>query len=223
MVPHRQEKRPLDCHFGFVDTDWYLWAVMRNPDQTKLKILNKSGVLFNTQGYKATSISDITSATGLTKGAIYRHFVNKQQLEKETLFHLSSFMFAKLRGKIKEEKTAGKKLRAIFQYFESYITKPEVKGGCPLLNAAIEADDAHPVLRKEALKVLNILRDSVAGILENGKRFNQVHKDVDVQEFSTLVIASLEGAIMMSKLSGNDNDIRRIIRFLERQLASIEI
>lgn len=197
--------------------------MVRNPDQTKERILLKSGVLFNTQGYKATSISDITSATGFTKGAIYRHFKNKQNLEKETLFHLSSIMFLKLRDKIKIEKTAGDKLRSIFRFFDSYITKPEVKGGCPLLNAAIEADDAHPVLRKEALKVLDILRDSVTTILKNGIRFNQLKKNIDIDGFATLVIASLEGAIMMSKLRGNNDDIRRVTVFLERQLKEIEI
>jgi TetR/AcrR family transcriptional regulator, transcriptional repressor for nem operon len=196
---------------------------MRNPDRTREMILEKSGVLFNTQGYKATSISDITDATGFTKGAIYRHFESKAQLEKETLFHLSGIMFEKLRARIKKEKTAGDKLRAIFRYFERYITNPEVEGGCPLLNAAIEADDAHPALRKEAIKVLDILRDSVLLILKNGIRFGQIKKDVDQQYFATVVIASLEGAIMMSKLRGNNDDIRRVVKHLERQLEEIEI
>ncbi|HEY0655062.1 MAG TPA: TetR/AcrR family transcriptional regulator [Chryseosolibacter sp.] len=196
---------------------------MRNPDVTKEKILLKSGVLFNTQGYKATSISDITDATGLTKGAIYRHFKNKEDLERETLYHLSSIMFLKLREKIKGAKTAGEKLRAIFRFFDSYVTKPELKGGCPLLNAAIEADDAHPVLRKEAVKVLEILRESVATILRNGIRFQQLKKNTDVDGFAAVVIASLEGAIMMSKLKGNNDDIRRITAFLDRQLKEIEL
>ena len=196
---------------------------MRNPDQTKERILVKSGVLFNTQGYKATSISDITDATGFTKGAIYRHFKNKQNLEKETLFHLSSIMFLKLREKIKRETTAGNKLRSIFRFFDSYVTKPELKGGCPLLNAAIEADDAHPVLRKEALKVLEILRESVIAILKNGIRFNQIKRDVDIDGFAAVTIASLEGAIMMSKLRGNNDDIRRVTAFLDRQLVQIEV
>ena len=56
---------------------------MRNPELTKEEILKKSGLLFNTQGYKATSISHITTATGFTKGAIYKHFKNKEELEKE--------------------------------------------------------------------------------------------------------------------------------------------
>lgn len=196
--------------------------MIRNPDETKQKILKKSGVLFNTQGYKATSISDITSATGLTKGAIYRHFENKAVLEKETLFHLSTVMFEILRERIRCQKTAGDKLRAIFRYFESYISNPEVKGGCPLLNAAIEADDTNPVLRREALKILDILRESVIAILKNGIRYQQIRKDADTEYYATIIIASLEGAIMMSKLRGNNHDIKRVIKHLESLLGNIE-
>jgi TetR/AcrR family transcriptional regulator, transcriptional repressor for nem operon len=196
---------------------------MRNADKTKERILSKSGVLFNTQGYKATSISDITSATGYTKGAIYRHFKSKAELEKETLFHLSSIMFHKLRISIKEQDTAGGKLRAIFKYFESYITSQEVKGGCPLMNAAIEADDAHPSLRRQAIKILDLLMESVTTILKNGIRHNQIRKDIDLDYYSTVIIASLEGAIMMSKLRGDNEDIRRVVKHLQMLLKEIEL
>jgi AcrR family transcriptional regulator len=196
---------------------------MRDPDATKAKILKKSGILFNTKGYKATSISDITDATGLTKGAIYRHFKSKEELEKETLFHLSGIMFSSTKQRIKEQLTAGDKLRAVFRYFESYVTDPVVKGGCPLLNAAIEADDAHPSLRKAALRILDLLCISVITILDNGIRYKQLKPDIDKEYFSTLVIASLEGAIMMSKLRGDNEDIRRVIRHLELQVKEIEL
>jgi TetR/AcrR family transcriptional regulator, transcriptional repressor for nem operon len=196
---------------------------MRNPDVTREKILKKSGVLFNTQGYKATSISDITEATGFTKGAIYRHFKSKEELEKETLFHLSSIMFGETKMRIKEQLRAGDKLRAVFRYFASYITNPVVKGGCPLLNAAIEADDAHPGLRKAALRILDILRDSVITILDNGIRYKQLKADIDKEFYATVIIASLEGAIMMSKLRGNNDDIRRVVKHLEEQVKTIEL
>ena len=81
---------------------------MRNPEVTKETILNKSGILFNTQGYKATSISNITDATGLTKGAIYRHFTSKDELEIETLAHLSGIMDEKIRWRIKGSGDSGK-------------------------------------------------------------------------------------------------------------------
>jgi TetR/AcrR family transcriptional regulator, transcriptional repressor for nem operon len=196
---------------------------MRNPEVTKETILAKSGILFNTQGYKATSISNITDATGLTKGAIYRHFTSKDELEIQTLAHLSEIMNEKLRDRIKEQPTAGKKLRAVFRFFESYISDPPFEGGCPLLNAAVEADDAHPALRKAALKILQGLRTSLITIFEKGIYYKQLRKSVDKELYAALIIASLEGAIMMSKLHGNDDDLKRIVKYLERQISEVEI
>jgi TetR/AcrR family transcriptional regulator, transcriptional repressor for nem operon len=194
---------------------------MRNPEATKETILKKSGVLFNTNGYKATSISHITGATGFTKGAIYKHFASKNELERETLAFLSNTMFVKMREIISAEDNAFYKLRAIFRFFESYISNPPLKGGCPLLNAAIEADDAHPALRKEAVKTLTILKKSLVTILENGIEHKQIKPGIDKAFFATLIIASLEGGIMMSKLEGNNEDIRKITKYLQRQLDEI--
>ena len=196
---------------------------MRNPEVTKETILNKSGILFNTLGYKATSISNITDATGLTKGAIYRHFTSKDELEIETLLHLSEIMNELVRGRIKAEATAGDKLRAVFKFFESYMSNPPFEGGCPLLNAAVEADDAHPALRKTALGILNGLRGALLSILDKGIYYKQLKKGIDKDLYATLIIASLEGAIMMSKLSGKDDDMQRVLKHLEKQIIEIEI
>ena len=196
---------------------------MRNPEATKETILKESGILFNTQGYKATSLSNITEATGFTKCAIYRHFTSKDELEIETLIHLSGIMNEKVRDRIKGQSTAGDKLRAVLQFFESYISNPPVEGGCPLLNAAVEADDAHPELKKTALNILNGLRTSLISILEKGIHYKQIKRGIDKELYATIIIASLEGAIMMSKLSSNDEDIIRIIKHLEKQITEIEI
>lgn len=196
---------------------------MRDPEYTRNRILQRSGVLFNTRGYKSTSISDITGATGLTKGAIYTHFRNKEELERTSLAMLAESMYEKMRAVIKVEATAGNKLRAIFRFFESYITDPPFKGGCPLMNAAIESDDASPVLKKEALKILLTLRSSIVIVFENGIKHGQIRPGINAEFYATLIIASLEGAIMMGKLQDDDEDIRRILKHLESQLKEIEV
>lgn len=195
---------------------------MRNPSVTKGAILHHAGGLFNLQGYKATSISDITEATGYTKGAIYRHFKNKEKLEEQSLVYLMGVMFEKLRVQIKEKQKAGDKLKAIIYFFESYVTKPPIKGGCPLLNVAIEADDNSPHLRKRAHAILDVLKESIILILANGIKFGQIRKDIDKEYYATVIIASLEGAIMMSKLSRTNHDIGMVIRHLEATIKTIE-
>ena len=195
---------------------------MRNPTETKEAILHHAGNLFNLQGYKATSISHITEATGLTKGAIYRHFKNKEKLEEQSLVYLTGVMFEKLRVEIKQQGNAIDKLKAIIHFFESYITKPPIKGGCPLMNAAIEADDQSPRLRKKAHTILEVLKVSIVTILSNGQKFHQIKKGIDKEYYATVMIASLEGAIMMSKLSKTNHDIRMVISHLEKMIKEIQ-
>lgn len=196
---------------------------MRSPEATRSLILARAGVLFNVQGYKATSISDITTATGLTKGAIYGHFLNKEALEEQALDYLASKVFEILRGKVKAQTTATDKLRAVFSYFKSYLENPPVEGGCPILNAAIEVDDAHPSLKARAKANMDILRASVIGILNNGIARNQLKPRMDVAGFAALIVASLEGAVMMSKLCGNSDDILAVTGHLDSLLKEYEL
>jgi len=180
---------------------------MRDAEATRNTIIRVSADLFNTQGYKATSISDITRATGYTKGAIYRHFENKQDLEQQSLRRLSKLMFDQISISIKEAPTFKTKFEAIFSFFENYMEAPHYKGGCPLMNAAVESDDSNPVLRQQAYNMLAQLRAAVAKIIENGIKNNQVRPDVDIPYYCTIFIATLEGGIMMSKLERNKNAI----------------
>lgn len=188
---------------------------------TRERILHQSGDLFNTKGYKATSLSDITDATGLTKGAIYRHFKNKDELEMASLTYLSEVMFSEMRTLIKGKSSAQDKLRAIFKYFENYVINPKIMGGCPLMNAAIESDDCLPLLRQRAVEILNLLQNSIDNIIEKGKKYGQIKTDTDTKLYSSLIIASLEGAIMMSKLRGNQDDIKRVNTYLEKVIDDI--
>jgi TetR/AcrR family transcriptional regulator, transcriptional repressor for nem operon len=206
----------------FLDTDRYLY-IMRQPEVTKAKILRLSGQLFNTQGYKATSIGDITKATRLTKGAVYRHFKNKDHLEKEALRFLSEAMFGHIRATIQKQPTAPLKLKMAFRYFETYISNPPIAGGCPLLNVAPEVDDGNPLLRKQAAAVLEILRSSLIKLVENGIRHGQIISKVDKKAFASLSIALLEGAIMMSKLQGNNKDIRIALKHLDKMVDDITL
>lgn len=195
---------------------------MRNPELTKEKILTQSGRLFNTKGYKATSLSDITGATGLTKGAIYKHFHNKKKLEEAAFDEMVRLVMNKLGQKIKIEKIAPDKLRAIVRFYEAYVTHPCIRGGCPLLNTAVEADDANPLLREKAVRFLNMIESSLKRILENGKNNNQLKNDFDTDHFTSVMIALLEGAIMMSRLKNNTIDMDYTVDHLNKLISDIE-
>ncbi|GAB5401629.1 MAG: TetR/AcrR family transcriptional regulator [Aureisphaera sp.] len=196
---------------------------MRNPETTKNTILKESANLFNTQGYKATSISDITKATGLTKGAIYRHFDSKSDLEQEALRSLGKLMFNELGQSIREAGTFQLKMEAIFGFFEKYMETPLYEGGCPLMNAAVEADDTNTALRQQAYNMLAQLKASVERLLVNGVKNKQVHPEIDTALYSTIIIATLEGGIMMSKLERNKKAILQTISHLRKLVRDMSL
>jgi len=196
---------------------------MRNREETMGIILRQSAVLFNSHGYKATSIGHITRASGFTKGAIYRHFKSKEKLEEQALTYLTGVMFEALTKRIKAENNAGDKLRAIVSFFASYISRPPIKGGCPLLNVAVEADDSSPQLRRQAKSILEILEESIRHILARGIDYGQIKRTIDRNYFATVMIACLEGGIMMSKLARTNKDIRIVIQHLEGMISDIEL
>jgi TetR/AcrR family transcriptional regulator, transcriptional repressor for nem operon len=52
---------------------------------TKEYIIDQAYKLFLVKSYEAVSISDISESIGLTKGALYHHFVNKEDLFKAVI------------------------------------------------------------------------------------------------------------------------------------------
>lgn len=196
---------------------------MRNPERTRSAILRQSGELFNVQGYKATSLSDITEATGLTKGAIYKHFGSKEELEWAACNESFARLSRSLREAVEGKTTASARLFAVTDFFKTYVTDPVVRGGCPLMNTAIEADDTDPRLRKGAVRFLDVLQHSLERIVKTGKARGEIASDVREKAFASVVIATLEGAVMMSRLRGDGADMKAAIDHVREWISSITV
>ena len=92
-----------------------------------------------------------------------------------------------------------------------------VPGGCPLLNTAIDSDDGNPELREKARLAL---RSRLARLEFTGKgqRRGEIRSDVDSSELATLIVSTLEGGLMMSRLQRVDYPRDWACRHLEDYL-----
>ena len=70
---------------------------MRNPEETRRKILEAAYTLFLQHGYHGASMSRLVEATGLSKGAIYHHFSSKEEIFVEVLTTRVKELLAALR------------------------------------------------------------------------------------------------------------------------------
>jgi TetR/AcrR family transcriptional repressor of nem operon len=110
------------------------------------------------------------------------------------------------------------------QYIANFVDRRgPVAGGCPVLNTAIEADDGNPVLRAHAAKALRFWLSRLQAIVEQARKRGETRPEVDPKAVATVIVASLEGALMMSRLQRNDEPLRtvqsRLIRYLETEVA----
>jgi AcrR family transcriptional regulator len=193
---------------------------MSKAEETKEKILKQAAELFNQQGYAGSSISDIMRATGLQKGGIYNHFQSKQELA------LAAFDFASRQINkhyliaMKGKRNAVERLQAIISVFRSYLDNPPLAGGCPILNTAIESDDANPALRDRVQKAMDAWRNLICRIINKGIAKGEIYANVEADTVATIMISTLEGAIMMSKLYGNSIHMERAIKHLNDYIES---
>jgi AcrR family transcriptional regulator len=190
---------------------------------TKKNIIDQALGLFNTKGYRATSLSDITRATGLSKGAIYGNFPNKDAVAVAAFEHAIEAVTIQVSTCIKAQPNAPGKLKAILDYYEDYVHNPPISGGCPIINTAIEADDNHPLLRARVIRIMTMMKDAMKKILYRGVREKQLSDDFSVEDFATHFYASIKGAIILSRVEGDLESYREARRYLEKEIDRITI
>src|ERR1700709_1251422 len=56
------------------------WTRERRPEHTRSLLLDAAEEVFAEKGFTTATLDDIAHAAGYTKGAIYKHFVTKEDL-----------------------------------------------------------------------------------------------------------------------------------------------
>lgn len=191
---------------------------MRNPEFTRELIISKSLPIFNTKGYHATSLSDITKATGITKGAIYGNFKNKDEVAFAAFDKAHEIVMAKIAGVIREQPTAPLKLKAIAGYFAEYVLNPPIEGGCPILNTSVEADDNHPVLRSKVIRSIAMIKEGISKIVYRGIQEGQLKPEINVEEFALTFYATINGGIALSRAEGDNRSFKLIQKSLMKTI-----
>jgi TetR/AcrR family transcriptional repressor of nem operon len=190
---------------------------MRKGEQTRQEIIRKAAPIFNQKGYEGATLSDLMRATGLEKGGIYRHFESKQELAGEAFDHAWKIAFdARFEGTEEIPNTVDR-LKQIVRNFRERRAGL-VPGGCPLLNTAIDSDDGNPQLRAKARRALSWWLERLQSIAEEGHRRGEVRSDVDSAELATLIVSTLEGSLMISRLRPKDQPLDLACRHLEKYL-----
>src|SRR5438477_5031320 len=172
--------------------------LMTKGEQTRRNIVAAAAPIFNQRGYEGSSLNDLMEATGLKKGGIYRHFSSKEELAAEAFDYTWEAAWSVRLLHVNEKANGIEKLKQLIANFVDY--RSPVAGGCPILNTAIDADDGNPVLRARVAKALRSWLSRLQIIVEQAHEHGETRPRVDPKLVATLIVASLEGVLMMSRL-----------------------
>lgn len=187
---------------------------MSKGDETREMILHRAAAVFNQKGYSGSSIADIMEATGLEKGGIYNHFQNKDDLALQAFDYAVDLVRQQYAEAIRGKFHAVDRLKAVVNIFRAMEEGHPLPGGCPVHNTAIEADDTHPLLRQRAQEAMDEFHAFIRRIIERGIQRGEVKPDVNPEEVASLMYATMEGALMMTQLSGDLTHMDRVIQHL---------
>jgi TetR/AcrR family transcriptional regulator, transcriptional repressor for nem operon len=174
---------------------------MGKGELTRQRIIEEAAPIFNQRGFAGCSMQDVLDATGLEKGGVYRHFASKEELAAEA-FQYAWTRVAKARREGQDAiPGAVEKLKYSVRRFAE--TPGGFPGGCPLMNTAIDADDGNPVLRSLVCVAMKEWKARLATIVEDGIANGEIRGEVQPRRVANMIIATLEGALMISRLEEN--------------------
>jgi TetR/AcrR family transcriptional repressor of nem operon len=197
-------------------------VVERNPDQTRKTLLMAAFQEIHRNGFKRASLDSILENTGLTKGALYHHFPNKQALGyavvDEVLRRIAYEIWVKPMVGSDDPISA---LQAILSAVAAHPQEDLIKHGCPLNNLSQEMSGLDEGFRTRLDTVFSGWRDGIAACLEHGKTKGAVRADVDSPQAGTFIIASLEGCIGMAKNARSVEVLRQCGQGLSQYLETL--
>ena len=191
--------------------------MLTKAERTKQFILETAIPLYNEKGISGVNIDDILEATKLTKGCLYGHFENKEDLSAQVIDLSLKMVSDKIRAAVYKGKTIKGKIFAFLDFYKNPI-ETYVSGGCPIFNTAVEADDNYPFIKEKVAKVIRIGQQELTALLQEGINNGEFSKSLDPAVFAFKLVASVEGGIVMCRVMDTAKPMQGLVKSLKSEL-----
>jgi len=165
-------------------------------------LIEQASRLFRAKGYSATSIDDVTSACGITKGSLYYHFESKEALALAAMDRVRALYTETIFSLIMASDQPGPEEVAAFnRAIEDFFTRhPD---GCLLANLSLEIGVASESFRVRIRAYFAEWRACYA------KVFARYFPPARVEALAEDAVAAVQGCILMQRIDGNGEPLRR--------------
>lgn len=191
--------------------------------ETKRKLVDAGVALMRRQGFNATTVDDICTSAGVTKGGFFHYFKSKEDLAKAAVVRFTE-------GKIREFqdapfRTLADPLDRVFGRLDfiraANLEAGHVTRGCLFGMFGQELAFTNPALRAACLESFDRVIADFGKDLAEAKAMHAPSANFDPKSVATLYVSMLQGSLILAKVSEANAVIVENIEQFRRYLQSL--
>ena len=187
---------------------------------TRDQILDAAARLIHLQGYHFTSLDDVLGGSGIGKGNFYYHFKSKEELGYAIIDRLIRGFLDRTLGPdfADPDRDPMMQIHGFLDRVLDNLRQRNCVGGCPIGNLAAELSDVHEGFRQRLAEIFVQWRVSLAQALRRSRAAGRLSVDCHPDGAASFLVAALEGAILMSKVTRDIAIMEQCVDELKRHL-----
>jgi AcrR family transcriptional regulator len=194
---------------------------LTKSERTKNFIIESMAEIFNKRGYAGTTMADVETITGLSRGGIYGNFENKEVMALAVFDYNISKLCTAIGNKVLVANSFHDKLMAYASVYKTLSEDDFVLGGSPILNTATEADDTNSLLKEKAANASKGWRNCMAQSIQSGIESGEFKKDININQITFSILSLIEGGLMLSRVANDSSLMDQIMNTVEGMINSI--
>src|SRR6266498_5580835 len=187
---------------------------------TRDQILDAAARLIHLQGYHCTSLDDVLRESGVGKGNFYYYFKSKEDLGYAIIDRVMRGFIERTLEPVFSD-PLGDPVAQIHMFLDRVLENQRRRkcvGGCPIGNLASELSDVHEGFRRRLAGIFTEWGSRLTEALSRGRTGGRVRQECEPVAVAQFVVAALEGAILLTKVTKDITVMERCVEELRQYL-----
>ena len=197
----------------------------RDGRSTREAVIAAATRLIHVHGYNAMALDDVLRESGVGKGNFYYHFKSKEDLGHAILDQIVDGFLERTLAPCFADPDAPPlgQIRCFLDHVLEAQRQRNCVGGCVMGNLASELSDVHEGFRTRLATLFTEWQARLAAALESARRRGELTGGAEPETVARFVVATLEGAILLAKVSKDIRVMEQCVSELKRYLALHEV
>jgi len=176
----------------------------KTATDTKSRILRAASSLFSSHGYGGTTLDDIITASGITKGAFYHYFKSKDLLCQEVLDEAINDYHG-LAESIDTEIEPIDQLRTIIHKIVELNASGHWVNCRLLLRFSTDSHESNPVLQRKVRNFWQWYTGFYEDLITRCRDVGQLGTQMEAKVLARLLVSTMAGAVVLDKTAPNES------------------